>query len=78
MVQYAESTSCSALTWKFHGQLMQAAYNIGLHIEASYTAMDITPLEREMRHRTWHMCLVLDRYAAKKLFSRLGLTSYEC
>ena len=62
LTQYAEGTSCSAQTWKLHGLLMQAAFNIGLHVEDASTTPDMTPLEREMRRRTWYMCLVLDRF----------------
>ena len=61
MVQYAESTSYSAQTWKLQGLMMQAAYNIGLHIEDADMLNAITPLEREVRRRTWYMCVVLDR-----------------
>ena len=50
---------------------MQAAYNIGLHVEDGTMTLDITPLEREMRRRTWYMCLVLDRYVHLQVLSSL-------
>ncbi|KAF2173952.1 hypothetical protein M409DRAFT_16222 [Zasmidium cellare ATCC 36951] len=67
MTQYAEGTSRSAKTWKLHGLLVQAAYNIGLHVEDDTNALHFSPLELEMRRRTWYMCLTLDRMLSSTL-----------
>ena len=57
---YLQGTESSIQTWNFHGLAVKAAYRLGLH---SKHALDqYGPLEREMRLRTWHTCVLLDRY----------------
>lgn len=56
---YLQGTESSIQTWNFHGLAVKAAYRLGLH---SKHALDqYGPLEREMRLRTWHTCVLLDR-----------------
>ena len=59
MTQYSEGTCRSAQTWRLHGVLVQAAYQIGLHLDND--TPNLPRLERETRRRTWYMCFVLDR-----------------
>lgn len=59
---YLQGTESSIQTWNFHGLAVKAAYRLGLH---SKHALDqYGPLEREMRLRTWHTCILLDRCVA--------------
>ena len=59
MTQYLQGTSRSAPTWRLHGHLVQAAFQMGLHFEDSM--LEMTPLEREIRRRTWYMIFNIDR-----------------
>jgi hypothetical protein len=59
MGQYLQSTQKSAQTWKMHGLAVRAAFQIGLH--SSDLARDFSPIDREVRKRTWFGCIMLDR-----------------
>ncbi|KAL7908084.1 fungal-specific transcription factor domain-containing protein [Trichoderma velutinum] len=59
MTQFLQGTQRSAQTWNLHGLTVKAALQLGLHTSSSYTKF--TPLEREIRKRTWYGCVVLDR-----------------
>ena len=64
---YLQGTESSIQTWNFHGLAVKAAYRLGLH---SKRALDqYGPLEREMRLRTWHTCVLLDRYVVNATWS---------
>ncbi|KAL7917029.1 fungal-specific transcription factor domain-containing protein [Trichoderma austrokoningii] len=59
MTQFLQGTQRSAQTWNLHGLTVKAALQLGLHTSSSYTKF--TPLEKEIRKRTWYGCVVLDR-----------------
>ncbi len=59
MTQYLQGTSRSAQTWRLHGLLVQAAFQMGVHNSEGLTKS--SPLEQEVRTRTWYTCVVLDR-----------------
>ncbi|KAL7793969.1 fungal-specific transcription factor domain-containing protein [Trichoderma afarasin] len=59
MTQFLQGTQRSAQTWNLHGLTVKAALQLGLHTSSSYTKF--SPLEREIRKRTWYGCVVLDR-----------------
>ncbi|OQU98968.1 Fungal specific transcription factor domain-containing protein [Cladophialophora immunda] len=59
MTVYLQGASRSSQTWKIHGLLVQAAYQMGIH--ANVKSPKMSPLEQEIRTRTWYMCFVLDR-----------------
>jgi hypothetical protein len=57
--QYLQGTSQGAETWNAHGLTVKSAYQLGLH--STDALKQYPPLEREIRKRTWYMCIVLDR-----------------
>ena len=60
MSQYLQGTVKSVQTWAIHGLAVKAALSLGLH--STDAARRFSPLEREMRKRTWYGCVMLDRY----------------
>ena len=62
MTQYLQGSSRSAQTWRLHGLLVQAAFQMGVHSEEDISA-NVSAFEKEVRKRTWHTCIVIDRYA---------------
>lgn len=59
MGQYLQGTQRSVETWTIHGLAVKAALQLGLHsVEASRR---FSPLDQEIRKRTWYGCIVLDR-----------------
>ncbi|KUI64273.1 hypothetical protein VM1G_11070 [Cytospora mali] len=59
MSQYLQGTHRSVMTWNIHGLAVKAAFQLGLHTTASLKSH--SPLERELRTRTWYACIILDR-----------------
>ncbi|OAP60198.1 hypothetical protein AYL99_05200 [Fonsecaea erecta] len=59
MTIYLQGASRSSQTWKLHGLLVQAAYQLGIH--ANVKSPKMSPFEQEIRTRTWYICFVLDR-----------------
>ncbi|KIW31489.1 uncharacterized protein PV07_03133 [Cladophialophora immunda] len=59
MTQYLQGTSRSAQTWKLHGLLVQAAFQLGVYTQDPNAK--ISALEREIRTRIWYTCIILDR-----------------
>ncbi|GAB7346627.1 hypothetical protein MBLNU459_g1764t2 [Dothideomycetes sp. NU459] len=59
MVQYLQSTQRSSHVWTVFGSAVKAAFSIGLHSEMA--SKNCTPLDREVRKRTWYGCVILDR-----------------
>ncbi|GKU10880.1 hypothetical protein FLAG1_10192 [Fusarium langsethiae] len=57
--QYLQGTHRSVHTWTIHGLAVKAAMSIGLH--SRDIASKFTPLQQEMRKRTWYGCVLLDR-----------------
>ncbi|KIW01420.1 hypothetical protein, variant [Verruconis gallopava] len=57
--QYLQGTSQGAETWNAHGLTVKSAYQLGLH--STDALKQYPPLEREIRKRTWYMCILLDR-----------------
>ncbi|UKZ52537.1 hypothetical protein TrVGV298_006315 [Trichoderma virens] len=56
MTQFLQGTQRSAQTWNLHGLTVKAALQLGLHTSSSYTKF--TPLEKEIRKRTWYGCVM--------------------
>ncbi|KAL2204830.1 hypothetical protein CC79DRAFT_1335435 [Sarocladium strictum] len=57
--QYLQGTQNSLQTWTTHGLAVKAAFSIGLHFNDILKVY--TPLEQEIRKRTWYGCILLDR-----------------
>lgn len=58
--QYLQGTQKSVQAWNTHGLAITAAYQLGLHSPDANRGF--SPLEREIRKRTWFGCILLDRY----------------
>jgi hypothetical protein len=57
--QYLQGTQKSVQAWTTHGLAISAAYQLGLH--SPDANQGYSPLEREIRKRTWFGCVLLDR-----------------
>lgn len=57
--QYLQGTQKSSQTWTLHGLAVKGAFAIGLH--SNQASRQFTPLENEIRKRTWFGCILLDR-----------------
>ncbi|KAF3764050.1 hypothetical protein M406DRAFT_103763 [Cryphonectria parasitica EP155] len=57
--QYLQGTHRSTTTWNVHGLAVKAAFQLGLH--STSFCKDNSPLDKEMRLRTWYGCILLDR-----------------
>ena len=57
--QYLQGTQKSVQAWTTHGLAISAAYQLGLHSPDANEAY--SPLECEIRNRTWFGCVLLDR-----------------
>jgi hypothetical protein len=55
---YLQSTSLATTCWTSVGLAIRLAQNLGLHLEPSVVECQV---DREMRRRVWHTCVVLDR-----------------
>lgn len=55
---YLQSTSLATTCWTSVGLAIRLAQNLGLHLEPSVIECQV---DREMRRRVWHTCVVLDR-----------------
>lgn len=69
MSQYLQGTQRSIKTWSIHGLAMKAAFQLGLH--SAQTPQHFDFLDRETRLRTWHGCVVLDRFVTYPFLSGL-------
>lgn len=63
--QYLQGSQMSLQTWTTHGLAVKAALSIGLHAKNASTKF--SPLEQEIRKRTWFGCVVLDRSSIYQL-----------
>ncbi|RVX76020.1 hypothetical protein B0A52_00377 [Exophiala mesophila] len=63
--QYLQATQKSIQTGIVHSMSVNAAIRIGLHSQQASQAY--LPLEREMRKRTWYMCMIFDRVLSMTL-----------
>ncbi|KAL1884697.1 hypothetical protein Plec18167_002289 [Paecilomyces lecythidis] len=59
MSQYLQGTQRSVQTWSIHGLAVKAAFQLGLH--SARASKSLSPLEQEIRRRTWYACVILDR-----------------
>ena len=59
VVQHLQGTRQSLQTWTVHGLAVKAALQLGLH--SNEALKRFSPLDREIRKRTWYACVVLDR-----------------
>jgi hypothetical protein len=57
---YLQSTSLATNCWTSVGLAVRLAQNLGLHLEPASNATECQ-MDREMRRRVWHTCVVLDR-----------------
>ncbi|CAH0021927.1 unnamed protein product [Clonostachys rhizophaga] len=72
--QYLQGTQRSVQTWTTHGLAVKAALSIGLH--SRDVMARFTPIEQEMRKRTWFGCVLLDR-SLSMTFGRPGAIPEE-
>ncbi|KAL2835446.1 fungal-specific transcription factor domain-containing protein [Aspergillus pseudoustus] len=59
VTQYMQGTRSGSLTWTTHGLAVKVALQLGLH--SAEASKRFSPVEREMRKRTWFGCLAIDR-----------------
>lgn len=59
MSQYLQGTQRSVQTWTIHGLAVKVAFQLGLH--SARASKSLSPLEQEIRRRTWYGCVILDR-----------------
>jgi hypothetical protein len=57
--QYLQGTQKSSQTWTLHGLAVKGAFALGLH--SNQASQRFSPLENEIRKRTWFGCVLLDR-----------------
>jgi len=57
---YLQSTSHASYCWNSIGLAIRHAQGLGLHIEHSKRGSE-KQIDREMRRRIWHTCVILDR-----------------
>ncbi|KAJ5127534.1 transcriptional regulatory protein GAL4 [Penicillium atrosanguineum] len=57
--QYLQGTQKSVQAWTTHGLAISAAFQLGLHSPEANRRF--SPLESEIRKRTWYGCILLDR-----------------
>lgn len=58
---YLQSTNLATNCWTSVGLAIRLAQNIGLHLEPVGNVTE-SQIDREMRRRVWHTCVVLDRF----------------
>jgi hypothetical protein len=59
MAQYRQGTQRSDQAWNLHGLAVRAAIQLGLHSRSASSGL--SPVEAEIRKRTWFGCMILDR-----------------
>lgn len=59
-VIYLQSTSLATNCWTSAGLAIRLAQNLGLHLEPARHITECQ-IDRQMRRRVWHTCVVLDR-----------------
>ena len=59
MIQYRQGTQKSDDTWVLLGRAVRIALQLGLH--SRETALNLSPVEMEVRKRVWYNCIILDR-----------------
>ncbi|KAJ5677468.1 transcriptional regulatory protein GAL4 [Penicillium maclennaniae] len=57
--QYLQGTQKSVQAWTTHGLAISAAFQLGLHSPEANRRF--SPLDSEIRKRTWYGCILLDR-----------------
>ncbi|KAJ5279909.1 transcriptional regulatory protein GAL4 [Penicillium angulare] len=57
--QYLQGTQKSVQAWTTHGLAISAAFQLGLHSPEANRRF--SPVESEIRKRTWYGCILLDR-----------------
>ncbi|CRG91267.1 hypothetical protein PISL3812_08315 [Talaromyces islandicus] len=57
--QYLQGTQKSTQAWTTHSLAISAAYQLGIHSPSAN--LKYSPLEHEIRKRTWYGCVLLDR-----------------
>ena len=57
--QYLQGTQNASQTWTLHGLAVKGAFALGLH--SNQASQRFSPLENEIRKRTWYGCVLLDR-----------------
>ncbi|KAL4953558.1 fungal-specific transcription factor domain-containing protein [Aspergillus filifer] len=74
--QYMQVTQSSMQAWSTHGLAVKAALQLGLH--SSEAAKRYSPVERELRKRTWFGCIVLDRTLSMTLGRPSTIPEHYC
>lgn len=63
---YLQSTRYASRCWNVVGLAIRVAQSLGLHLDHTDRRPE-TQLDREMRRRVWHTCVMLDRYVSSRL-----------
>lgn len=56
-----QSTTAANRCWNAFGMAIRISQGLGMHLEGNI-AKDPDPLRREIKRRTWHTCVIFDRY----------------
>jgi hypothetical protein len=69
-----QSTPFPSRCWNAVGMACRVAQGLGLHTDSDRTSR--SQLETEIRRRTWHGCVVLDMYAARRSYCHFSLEPF--
>lgn len=61
VAQYVQGTQRSAQTWSIASSAIYGALQIGLWRQPTVEGLGMSPLEAEVRKRTWWMCYMIDK-----------------
>jgi len=75
-VLFVQSTPSAFQCWNAVGVACRVAQGLGLHTESSRTVR--SPLETDIRRRTWHGCVILDMSVPSLFFPHLLQLTTTC
>ena len=67
MVQYCQGTQEFERTWRLNSSAVRTAMQLSLHSDMA--GARLSPLQREVRKRTWFACFMIDGYQHPTRFS---------
>ncbi|KAL4928070.1 putative C6 transcription factor [Aspergillus undulatus] len=73
---YMQETRSSMQAWSTHGLAVKIALQLGLH--SSEASKRYSPVEREIRKRTWFGCMVLDRSLSMTFGRPASIPEHYC
>ncbi|KAL2833911.1 fungal-specific transcription factor domain-containing protein [Aspergillus cavernicola] len=74
--QYMQGNRSSMQTWATHGLAVKIALQLGLH--SPEASKRFSPVEREIRKRTWFGCIVLDRSLSMTFGRPASIPEHYC